>query len=98
LKTADFRLLTRTCSLAAPTQLADELYRTAAPLVDAEANGRRFRLLGVGAGKLGPESDADPPDLLDPGKSRRVGVERAMDRLRTKFGRDAIAKGRGWTR
>lgn len=98
LKTADFRLLTRTRQLGAPTQLAEELYRVAAPLIAAEADGRRFRLLGVGAGKLGPAAAADPPDLADPDKRRRAEVEHAIDAVRARFGRDAIAKGRGWQR
>ena len=34
LKTRRFRLLTRSLSLAAPTQLAETIYRTAAPLVE----------------------------------------------------------------
>lgn len=96
LKTADFRLLTRSRQLSGPSQMADEIFRHAAGLLEAEADGRRFRLIGVGVGKLGPADGADAPDLLDVGKTRRAGVERAMDRVREKFGRAAIAKGRGW--
>ncbi len=40
LKTADFRLRTRSRRLAEPTQLAATLYRRAAPLLAAEVDGR----------------------------------------------------------
>ena len=48
LKTSDFRLRTRSNSLEAPTQLADRIFRTALPALKREADGTRFRLLGVG--------------------------------------------------
>jgi len=96
LKTADFRLRTRSCRLAHPTQLAEVLYHAALPLLAGEADGTRFRLLGIGAAQLADAADADPPDLADPDAARRAGVERAMDAVRARFGADAIVKGRGW--
>ncbi len=96
LKTADFRLLSRSRRLASPTRLAEEIYRTAAPLLQGEADGRRFRLIGVGVGDLVDGALADPPDLLDPGRDKRVRVERAIDAVREKLGREAIGKGRGF--
>ncbi len=98
LKTAEFRTLTRRTTLAAPTQLADTLFRASAPLLDRELDGRRFRLLGVGAAGLEDCRLADPPDLADPGARRRARAELAVDRVREKLGRDAIAKGRGFGR
>ena len=52
LKTADFRLRTRSASLDAPTQLADRIFRTAQAALKREADGTRFRLLGVGLSNL----------------------------------------------
>ncbi len=95
LKTAEFRLLTRSRRLDAPSQLAEVLFDAALPLLAKEADGRRFRLIGVGASDLGPGDLADPPDLLDPERARRGRVEAAMDEVREKLGRDAIRKGRG---
>jgi DNA polymerase-4 len=95
LKTADFRQLSRSRRLASPTCLAEEIYRTAKPLLTAEADGRSFRLIGVGAAELVDGALADPPDLLDPAKAKRAQVERAIDRVRDKLGGDAIRKGRG---
>ena len=94
LKTADFRGRTRNHKLSQPTQLADVLYRHGRALLAHEADGTRYRLLGIGVSGIEP-AGTEAVDLADPGQSRRVSAERAMDALRDKFGRDAIGKGRG---
>ncbi|TVQ52267.1 MAG: DNA polymerase IV [Rhodobacteraceae bacterium] len=95
LKRRDFRLLTRRASLAAPTDLSDILFRAAAPLLDREAAHGPFRLIGLGAGDLGPGVAGLPGDLFDPAAATRATAERAADSIRARFGADAIAKGRG---
>ena len=95
LKTGDFRLHTRQRRLSSPTQLADRIYRTADDLLAGEADGRRFRLIGVGVSDLSGEVFADPPDLAEPALDRRRRVEAAMDAVRAKLGNEAIVKGRG---
>jgi DNA polymerase IV len=95
LKRANHSLLTRRIALRDPTQIADRIYRAARGLFEQVGNAGPYRLLGVGLSELHPESDADPSgDLLDPGAARREGAERAVDRVRAKFGPDAIVKGR----
>ena len=94
LKTAQFRQLTRSRRLADPTRLAEELYRAARQALEREADGRRFRLIGIGASDLTDDSQADPPDLADPDRSRRAKVEQAIDMVRAKLGDTAIDKGR----
>jgi len=64
LKTSDFRILTRSRRLSHPTQRADLIYESVAGLIDREADGRTFRLIGVGVGDLGPAAGADPADLF----------------------------------
>ena len=64
LKQSDFRLLTRSRRLANPTQQAEAIYRAAKWLIEREADGRTFRLIGVGVDDLTDASDADPPDLF----------------------------------
>jgi DNA polymerase-4 len=64
LKTHDFRVLTRNLRLAHPTQQAEVLLRNVAPMIEREADGRAFRLIGVGVGDLCPATQADPPDLF----------------------------------
>ncbi len=95
LKTSDFKLLSRSRRLGAATQLAETLYRSALTLLEAEATGRRFRLIGIGAADLAPESETAQPDLLDAAERRQAKVERVMDDLRARLGTGAIRKGRG---
>ena len=94
LKRADHRLLTRRATLAAPTQIADRIYRTARALYDQSPERGPFRLIGVTLSDLGPDAGADAGDLLDPGAGRRAAAERAADAIRARFGQGAIVKGR----
>jgi DNA polymerase-4 len=90
LKTADFRTRTRAQSLEHPTQLASKIFAAGRDLLQREADGTRFRLIGIGLSGLCDASDADEPDLLD---HRAVQAERAIDRLRAKFGDEAVVRG-----
>jgi DNA polymerase-4 len=96
LKTSDFRLRTRSASLDAPTQLADRIFRTAQAALKREADGTRFRLLGVGLSNLAPETGADPASLIDVAGDKRAAAERAMDKIRAKFGGEAVGIGRAF--
>lgn len=64
LKTADFRSLTRNHRLPEPSRRADVIAGVAASLLEREADGRAFRLIGVGLTDLCPGGMADPPDLF----------------------------------
>jgi DNA polymerase-4 len=94
LKTTNFRIRTRSVSLDSPTQLADRIFRVTREALRRESDGTAFRLLGVGLSQLSEARDCDPTDLIDDGKDRRAAAERAMDRVREKFGGDAVSKGR----
>lgn len=98
LKTSSFKIRTRSVSLDSPTQLADRIFRTAREALRKEAGGTAFRLLGVGISHLAPASDCDPADLVDDGAGKRAAAERAMDKVREKFGGDAVKKGRSTVR
>jgi DNA polymerase IV len=94
LKTADFRLRTRSRHLADPTQLADSLYRTARLLLAAEADGATlFRLIGVGADSLVDGAAADLPTLFDAEDGRPRRLEQAIDALRNRHGTTAVRRG-----
>jgi DNA polymerase-4 len=95
LKTSGFRSLTRSHQLPNPTQLAENMYQYALPLLEKEANGKDYRLIGVGLADFTSPEQADPPDLIDPNAAKRAAAERAMDSIRDKFGRKVIRKGRG---
>jgi len=60
----------------------------------AEADGRAFRLIGVGGSTFSDPERADVPDLLDDKIRTYARVEGAMEAVRRKFGRPAISKGR----
>ena len=93
LKSARFHTRTRSRQLAAPTQLADVLYRAALLLLAREADGTAFRLIGIGASGLAGAEAADPPDLFDPAAAKRARSEKAVDAVRAKLGAGAIGKG-----
>ncbi|WP_417605122.1 DNA polymerase IV [Primorskyibacter flagellatus] len=95
LKRADFSLISRRVTLRDATQMADTIYRTARGLFDQVGSVGPYRLIGAGISDLCPEADADrAPDLLDPTAAQRGQAERATDRIRARFGPDAIVKGR----
>lgn len=93
LKTNYFETLTRRRTMPQPVQLADTIFRTLEPILEAEANGRKFRLIGSGISDLAPPV-GDSGDLLDPTAFKRGVAERASDAARAKFGKDAIMTGR----
>jgi DNA polymerase-4 len=90
LKTANFRIRTRAQSFGHPTQLAAKIFGAGRDLLARETDGTEFRLIGIGVSGLCDAKDADLTDLLD---RRTAEVEYAMDRLREKFGDDAVIKG-----
>ena len=95
LKTAAFKIRTRSVSLDAPTQLADRIFRVARELLHKEADGTSYRLLGAGLHNICAASECDPADLIDAGAGKRAKAEHAMDKVRAKFGGEAVGKGRG---
>lgn len=96
LKTADFKLRTRARSGLSPTQLASRIFGVARELLAAEADGTRYRLIGVGVSDLRPAEEADRGDLVDTGVRRTADMERAIDSLRERFGAQAVERGLVW--
>jgi len=95
LKTADFRIRTRARSFNSPTQLANRIFGAGKELLRREADGTRFRLLGIGLSALVSADQADPADLID---GRTAEAEHAIDRLRARFGDDAVIRGLAFER
>jgi len=90
LKSADFKLRTRARPLGAPTQLAARIFAAGRDLLAREVGHERFRLIGIGVSGLTDAAGDDLADLLD---RRSAQAEHAVDRLRAKFGRDAVVRG-----
>ncbi len=98
LKSAGFRLRTRARALMIPTQLANVLYETGLQLLARELDGTAFRLIGIGVSGISEADGVDPVDLIEPGIARRAAAERAIDRVRGKFGKDAVIRGKLYDR
>lgn len=95
LKTSNFKIRTRARSLESPTQLARRIFAAARGLLEREADGTRFRLLGVGLTALTDANQADPADLVD---GRAAQAEHAVDSVRARFGEDAVVRGLAFER
>jgi DNA polymerase-4 len=93
LKTADFKIRTRARSLETSTQLAGRIFAAARPLLEREADGTQFRLLGVGVSAMDCADAADPADLVD---GRAALAEHAVDNLRARFGDAVLVRGLGF--
>jgi len=98
LKSAGFRLRTRARHLMIPTQLASVLYETGRELLAREIDGTAFRLIGIGVSGISTSDAPDPIDLIEPAVARKAAAERAMDRVRNRFGEDAVVRGRLYER
>ncbi|MGH2692932.1 MAG: DNA polymerase IV [Actinomycetota bacterium] len=84
---ASFATLTRSRTLADPTDSGHELHRTSAELLGAiPGSRRRIRLLGVAATGL---VSAGSEQLALVRTGRWGDAERALDRIEKRFGRDA---------
>ena len=90
LKSADFKIRTRARGLGAATQLAARIYAAGHDLLQREVGATRYRLIGIGVSQLEDAADNDLADLID---RRSAQAEHAVDRLREKFGRDAVVRG-----
>ncbi len=94
LKTSMHRIITRSRTLDAPTQLAEIIFETSRDMLRPLTDGTPYRLIGVGLSHFRPLAEADQPDLVEPKRTKRADVERAMDQLKDRFGKTTIKKGR----
>ena len=93
LKTTDFRIRTRSRQLVDPTRLADRIFIAGVELLAHEIDGTKYRLLGIGISEFADLRLADPTDLVDRGAAKRAAAEAAIDRIRGKYGNQAVELG-----
>ncbi|WP_420429056.1 DNA polymerase IV [Kordiimonas sp.] len=94
LKTSMHRIITRSRTLDAPTQLATNIFEVGQQLLKPLADGTPYRLIGIGVSHFRPLTEADQPDLIEPARTKKRVAEKAMDALKGRFGSSAIMKGR----
>ena len=94
-KRSNHAVLTRRTSLARPTQMADKIFSEARNLFQTVADRAPFRLAGVGISEVEfVNAEESGGNLLDPQESLRFKAEKATDEIRSKFGSEAILRGR----
>jgi DNA polymerase-4 len=92
LRYQDFTTITRQCTLAQPTNLEQVLYREGRKLLKgAWVRARKVRLVGIGASNL--STTGHQLGLFDQRHDERlVRLAEAVDRIRDRFGEDAIQR------
>lgn len=98
LKTHDFKTITRRTTLDAPSNLARLAFAPAQRMLHEAAPGRAWRLIGVGFSELSTEGANPTRDLFGADTERIAAQESAIDAIRDRFGKDAIAAGRSYRR
>jgi DNA polymerase-4 len=92
LKTSNFQTRSRNVSQTQPTNLAHHIFDAARALLQVECEGEAFRLIGVGISKLveAQHSEASGFDTHDVALTK---AEQAIDKIRAKFGQEAVERG-----
>lgn len=95
LKSAAFKTVTRRTTLEQPSNLARIAFAAAKPLLHDAAQGKHYRLIGVGFSGLSFVGDnVSAPTFFGDGNEKIARTEKAIDAIREKFGRDAVKAGR----
>ncbi len=98
IKTADFKLFSRSRTVSRPIQSAERIYQVALALFNEFSLTQAVRLIGVGAGALQPASTPVQASLFPDGGQVRdqkwEKVDRAMDAVAERFGTQAVVRGR----
>ena len=97
LKSSDFKQMSRSVTLDEPANSTNLIYERGLRLLQDFDASTKFRLIGIGISNLSPETGV--PEQLDLFKRLDVrqgswgNVERAMDTIKDRFGKNAIKRG-----
>jgi len=91
----DFTTITRSTTLPVPTDQTQEFWTTVAGLFEKWSRERPepVRLIGMGLSSLSTHHGQQLMLFDQDQNQRRRQLDQAMDKIRTKFGRDAISRG-----
>jgi DNA polymerase-4 len=98
LKTAGFKLITRSHTLDEPTNSSNTLYEWGLKLLKQIDLIQKYRLIGIGISNI-QSIDQEPKQQIlfpeeDQSEESWLQVEKALDRIKDKFGRDSIKRAR----
>ncbi len=99
LKHHDFRQITRSSTLAEPTQLGETIYHEALRLLAVYNLRSKVRLVGLGVSNLEPLDAPGAPEQMSlfgaskGAEEKWAKVERAADEIERRFGRGAVKRG-----
>jgi DNA polymerase-4 len=97
LKRSDFTQHTRSITLKDPTSSTEMIYKWSLRLLDEVDMHEKFRLVGVGVSNFSSSCEGPVQMSLfqeaDQKKKSWENVEKAMDLIKSRFGRDAIKRG-----
>jgi DNA polymerase IV len=96
LKLADFKLLTRRTTFAAPTQSSQAIYHHAVALLEGHRIIQKIRLIGLGATGFVRADAPTQQELFGREKKPREGwekVDRTLETIKNRFGQDVIKRG-----
>ena len=93
----DFQNISHRKQLVKPTDEEDTLYKAASQLFDETWSGEPVRLLGIRTSKLVDSSEPVQLSIFDmelpkPPDEKHKKLNKAMDEIRAKYGRDAVVK------
>jgi DNA polymerase-4 len=93
IKYADFKQITRSHTLDAPTDLDEEIFRAACALLDGVSLAKKVRLIGVGMSNFA--KGLQQLALVEDTTREKTGkLDRVVDAIRDKHGRAAVKRGR----
>ena len=93
LKTTSFRLLSRQCTLAVPTDTAEDLHAAAMTVLGRFTHAGPFRLVGMAGFDLTRADDPQQLDLLGAHQQQRR-LEGVLDAISERFGEAGLCRAR----
>lgn len=106
IKYSDFRQVSHQCSLKEPVNTASAIYETASALFDELWDNSAIRLLGIRTSKLVDASEPTQMSLFDYlntennkiASQKQENLEKALDKIREKYGKNSIVRGSNLTK